>query len=106
MKFHSTQTDSPGNWKGELDEIQLAPAGANGGLSMFPESTNSGAGKYLQVEHPPSTATNQLQIGVTFTMWIPDDVARFRCVIVHQHGAGITAAEKGLTAAWGPDGRI
>ena len=59
-----------------------------------------GAGKYLQVEYPPSTAENHLQIGVTCTMWIPDDVARFRCVIVHQHGAVRTAAEKGATAAY------
>src|SRR5216683_1771112 len=59
-----------------------------------------GAGKYLTVEYPPSTAANQLQIGVTYTMWIPDDVARFRCVIVHQHGAGRIAAEKGATAAY------
>ena len=59
-----------------------------------------GAGRYLEVEYPPSTATNQLQIGVTYTMWIPDDVARFRCVIIHQHGAGRTAAEKGATAAY------
>jgi hypothetical protein len=36
-----------------------------------------GAGKYLQVEYPPSTATSQLQIGVTYTVWVPDDVARF-----------------------------
>jgi pimeloyl-ACP methyl ester carboxylesterase len=33
-------------------------------------------------------------------MWIPDDVARFRCVIVHQHGAGKNAAEHGATAAY------
>jgi pimeloyl-ACP methyl ester carboxylesterase len=59
-----------------------------------------GAGKYLQVEYPPSTAPNQLQIGVTYTMWIPDEVARFRCVIVHQHGAGKNAAEHGGTAAY------
>lgn len=59
-----------------------------------------GAGKYLQVEYPPSTASNQLQIGVTYTMWIPDDVARFRCVIVHQHGAGRNAAEHGGMAAY------
>ena len=59
-----------------------------------------GAGRYLEVEYPPSTATHQLQIGVTYTMWIPDDVARFRCVIVHQHGAGRTALEKGSTAAY------
>src|SRR5882724_10186691 len=59
-----------------------------------------GAGKYLQVEYPPSTAPNQLQIGATYTMWIPDNVARFRCVIVHQHGAGRNAAEHGGTAAY------
>src|ERR1035441_5532074 len=47
MKFHSTQTDSPGNWKGELDEIQLAPAGANGGVFIFAESINSRSGKIL-----------------------------------------------------------
>src|ERR1700694_673794 len=30
-----------------MDEIQLARAGVNGGLSMFPESTNSRSGKIL-----------------------------------------------------------
>ena len=59
-----------------------------------------GAGRYLQVSYPPSAATNELQIGVTYTMWVPDDVARFRCVIVHQHGAGRNAAEHGATAAY------
>ena len=59
-----------------------------------------GAGKYLQVEYPASTAADELQIAVTYTMWVPDDVARFRCVIVHQHGAGRNAAEHGGTAAY------
>ena len=59
-----------------------------------------GAGRHLQVSYPPSTATSELQIGVTYTMWVPDDVTRFRCVIVHQHGAGINAAEHGATAAF------
>jgi hypothetical protein len=59
-----------------------------------------GAGKYLQVEYPASSAADQLQLAVTYTMWIPDDVARFRCVIVHQHGAGKNAAEHGATAAY------
>jgi pimeloyl-ACP methyl ester carboxylesterase len=59
-----------------------------------------GAGKYLQVEYPPSTFANQLQIGVTYIMWVPDGVARFRCVIVHQHGAGRNAAEHGAVAAY------
>jgi pimeloyl-ACP methyl ester carboxylesterase len=59
-----------------------------------------GAGKYLQVEYPPSTAADQLQIAVTYTMWVPENVDRFRCVIVHQHGAGRNAAEHGATAAY------
>jgi hypothetical protein len=59
-----------------------------------------GAGKYLEIEYPPSTAANMLQIGVTYTMWIPDGVPRFRCVIVHQHGAGRSAANQGATAAY------
>jgi hypothetical protein len=29
-------TDILGNWKREMDEIQLARAGGNGGLSMLP----------------------------------------------------------------------
>src|SRR6202163_2586157 len=59
-----------------------------------------GAGKYLQVEYPPSTAADKLQIGVTYTMWIPDGVPQLRCVIVHQHGAGRSAANQGATAAY------
>ena len=70
------------------------------GCLFFLSRPVHGAGKYLQVEYPPSTAANQLQIGVTYTMWVPDDVARFRCVIVHQHGAGRDAAAKGSTAAY------
>lgn len=69
------------------------------GICLFSRPTH-GEGRYLKVEYPPSTQAGQLQVGVTYTMWIPDDVARFRCVIVHQHGAGRTAAEKGATAAY------
>jgi hypothetical protein len=65
------------------------------GCLCFQSRPIHGAGKYLQVEYPPSTAANQLQIGVTYIIWVPDDVTRFRCVIVHQHGAGRAAAEKG-----------
>jgi hypothetical protein len=57
-------------------------------------------GKYLQIEYPPSTAAGELQIGVTYRLWLPNGVTRFRCLIVHQHGAGRTAAEKGATAAY------
>jgi len=58
------------------------------------------AGQYLKVEYPPSTATNELQLGVTYTLWIPDGVKTIRGVIVHQHGAGMTAAKSGASAAY------
>src|SRR5882724_2049196 len=59
-----------------------------------------GAGQYLKVEYQPSTAAEELQLGVTYTMWIPDGVKTLRGVIVHQHGAGIPAAKSGASAAY------
>jgi hypothetical protein len=59
-----------------------------------------GAGRYLTVEYPPSTAPGELQLAVTYTLWIPDGVKTIRGVIVHQHGAGMTADEAGATAAY------
>jgi pimeloyl-ACP methyl ester carboxylesterase len=59
-----------------------------------------GAGRYVQVEYPPSTAADELQVGVTYILWIPDGAPRLRGVIVHQHGAGLIAAEHGATAAY------
>jgi hypothetical protein len=41
-----------------------------------------------------------LQLAVTYTLWIPDGVTTIRCVIVHQHGASIPAAQAGATAAY------
>ena len=34
-------------------------------------ATYQGAGRYVQVEYPPSTAANELQVGVTYNFWIP-----------------------------------
>jgi len=70
------------------------------GCLLFLTLPMQGAGRYLEIEYPPSTAATMLQIGVTFTMWIPDGVPQFRCVIVHQHGAGRSAANAGATAAY------
>src|SRR5260370_12266562 len=42
------------------------------------------AGKYLQVDDPPSTGTNQLQIVVTYTILLPDDVPQFPRLLLHQ----------------------
>ena len=58
------------------------------------------AGQYASVDYPASTATNELQIAVTYTLWIPEGVKTLRGVIVHQHGAGTPAAAAGATAAY------
>jgi hypothetical protein len=65
-----------------------------------PTATYQGAGRYVQVEYPPSTAANELQVGVTYILWIPGGAPRLRCVIVHQHGAGAQASKGGETAAY------
>jgi pimeloyl-ACP methyl ester carboxylesterase len=65
-----------------------------------PTATHQGAGRYVQVEYPPSTAANELQVGVTYNLWIPGGAPRLRCVIVHQHGAGAQASKGGETAAY------
>src|SRR6266568_2168560 len=57
------------------------------------------AGQYLKVDYPASTASNELQVAVSYTLWIPDGVKRIRGIIVHQHGAGTTASIEGSTAA-------
>ena len=59
-----------------------------------------GADTYTQVDYPPSTAADGLQVGVTYTLWIPDSVKTLRGIIVHQHGAGTTASIEGSTAAY------
>src|SRR5437667_10029852 len=58
------------------------------------------AGQYLKVDYPASTASNELQVAVTYTLWIPEGVKTLRGVIVHQHGAGTTASIEGSTAAY------
>ena len=68
------------------------------GLSGFAGRT-LGAGQYLKIDYPASTATNELQVAVTYTLWIPDGVKKIRGIIVHQHGAGTTASIEGSTAA-------
>ena len=58
------------------------------------------AGRYLEVTYPPSTQPGELQMGVTYTLWIPDGVAKLRGIIVHQHGCGSGACKGGATAAY------
>jgi predicted TIM-barrel fold metal-dependent hydrolase/poly(3-hydroxybutyrate) depolymerase len=58
------------------------------------------AGRYLEVSYPSSAGAGELQLGVTYTLWIPDGVAKIRGVIVHQHGCGSGACKGGATAAY------
>src|SRR6266850_2275427 len=62
--------------------------------------TTRGAGQYLKIDYPASTASNEMQVAVTYTLWIPDGVKMLRSIIVHQHGAGTTASIEGSTAAY------
>ncbi|MCA9249393.1 MAG: hypothetical protein KDA42_19865, partial [Planctomycetales bacterium] len=50
--------------------------------------------------YPPSQGEGELKYGVTYTVWIPDDVKTIRAVIVHQHGCGGGACRGGQTAAF------
>jgi hypothetical protein len=65
-----------------------------------PFTPSTSAGQYLQLVYPPSTTKGELQIGVTYTLWIPDNIKTVRAVIVHQHGASIPAAQAGATSAY------
>lgn len=58
------------------------------------------AGHYVEVDYPPSNEADELQFGVTYTIWLPDGVERLRGVIVHQHGCGAGACKGGETAAY------
>src|SRR4051794_10569630 len=57
----------------------------------------SSAGTYHDITEKPG---DELKIGVTFTLWIPDGVKTLRGVIVHQHGCGSGACKGGATAAY------
>jgi pimeloyl-ACP methyl ester carboxylesterase len=56
-------------------------------------------GTYVKVDYPASTTAGELQVAVTYTIWIPNGVEHLRGVIVHQHGAGTTASIEGSTAS-------
>ena len=85
---HSRRPAPPGN--------EISPAQGGWG----PIASSSGAGRYLQIEYPPSSTAGELQLGVTYTLWIPDGIQTVRALIVHQHGASIPAAQAGATSAY------
>jgi hypothetical protein len=58
------------------------------------------AGRYLEVKYPASETPGELQMGVSYTLWLPDEVKTIRGIIVHQHGCGTGACKGGETAAY------
>ncbi len=78
----------------------ISLSGLDGMTQVVSIASSPSAGRYFQVEYPPSAAAGELQIGVTYTLWIPDGVKTIRGVIVHQHGAGTSASKAGANAAY------
>lgn len=60
----------------------------------------SAAGRYFTVDYAASAEPGGLQMGVTYTLWLPDGVQKIRGLIVHQHGCGTGACQGGETAAY------
>src|SRR2546422_513049 len=69
------------------------------GLGCFTGAMRA-SGTYVKLDYPASTVSNELQVAVSYTLWIPDGVKTLRGIIVHQHGAGTTASIEGSTAAY------
>lgn len=65
-----------------------------------PVSATGAPGKYFVVDYAPSAAPGKLQLGVTYTLWVPSSAKALRGVIVHQHGCGEGACKSGETAAY------
>jgi hypothetical protein len=68
------------------------------GVSL--SATALAAGPYYEVKYEASTAAGELQMPVTYTVWLPPGVNTLRGVIVHQHGCGTGACQGGATAAY------
>lgn len=67
---------------------------------VFASAFAHAAGDYYHVVYPPSSHEGELPMGVTYTLWLPDDVESLRGIIVHQHGCGVGACQGGETAAY------
>jgi pimeloyl-ACP methyl ester carboxylesterase len=69
-------------------------------VAALSSPAHGSGGQYLKIDYSASTNPDELQIAVSYTLWLPDDVKTFRGIIVHQHGAGTTASIEGSTAAY------
>jgi len=69
-------------------------------LLLTAPSPARATGKYFEVTYPASDQACELQMGVSYTLWIPDGAKELRGVIVHQHGCGVGSAKGAATAAY------
>ena len=83
---------------GMVDAADEGIAAAARGFA--PDPAWEGDGRYFIIDYPAGAAPADLQIAVTYTLWLPDQAGPLRGIIVHQHGAGTTAAKEGATAAY------
>jgi hypothetical protein len=56
-------------------------------------------GQRLEVTYEPSMQPGELVYGVTYALWLPPGVEKYRGILVHQHGCGTGACKGGETAA-------
>ena len=68
---------------------------------VLPTVEASSAAPYYTTVYrqPADPKPGQLQIGVTYTLWIPEGVEQVRGIIVHQHGCGAGSCTGSVTAA-------
>ena len=67
----------------------------------LPKIEASSVAPYYSTEYtqPTDPKEGQLQIGVTYTLWIPEGLKQVRGIIVHQHGCGSGSCTGSVTAA-------
>src|SRR3954470_13500824 len=86
----------PGEWIRGVYKSMMLLISLAAGLSLLAAPDGDG---YTTISYPPSTEPGGLQVGVTYTFWIPGGVGTLKGLIVHQHGCGSGACKGGATAA-------
>jgi hypothetical protein len=88
---------------GTLVLVMVAPAVAEDASKPLelPQVAPSPTPPYYTVEYtpPPNPGDGQLQIGVSYKLWIPKGLKKVRGIIVHQHGCGEGSCKGSVTAA-------
>ena len=69
-------------------------------FALLSAAPSAATGQTFEVKYAASEKAGELEMGVTYTLWLPDGVKAVRGVIVHQHGCGTGACKGGETAAY------